>query len=82
MAEALHFTTVFANVRHRSGKNVHTISKKTCLAERSTWNMKELKLDLLPGNLYAGKKSCEQKNIVRLVEISAKTEYTDDGENE
>ena len=29
-----------------------------------------------------GKKSCEQKNIVRLVEISAKTEYTDDGENE
>ena len=93
MAEALHFTTAFANVRHRSGKNVHTISKKTCLAERSTWNMKELKLDLLPGNLYAakkraeqqkdqGKKSCEQKNIVRLVEISAKTEYTDDGENE
>ncbi len=54
--------------------------------------MKELKLDLLPGNLYAAKKraeqqkdkgkNCEQKNIVRLVEISAKTEYTDDGENE
>lgn len=55
--------------------------------------MKELKLDLLPGNLYAakkraeqqkdkGKKNYEQKNIVKLAEITAKTEYTDDGENE
>lgn len=60
--------------------------------------MKELKLDLLPGNLYAAKKRAEQqkekgkknyeqkdheqKNIVRLVEISARAESADDGESE
>lgn len=47
--------------------------------------MKELKLDLLPGNLYAarkkaeqqkekGKKNCEQTNIVKLTDISVKIE--------
>lgn len=47
--------------------------------------MKELKLDLLPGNLYAarkkaeqqkekGKKNGEQTNIVKLTDITVKTE--------
>lgn len=47
--------------------------------------MKELKLDLLPGNLYAarkkaeqqkekGKKNYEQTNIVKLTDISVKIE--------
>ncbi len=47
--------------------------------------MKELKLDLLPGNLYAakkkaeqqkdkGKRNCEQTNIVKVTDISVKTE--------
>ena len=49
--------------------------------------MKELKLDLLPGNLYAakkreqqkdkGKKSTEQTNIVKLTEVSVKIEKPD-----
>ena len=50
--------------------------------------MKELKLDLLPGNLYAakkraeqqkdkGKKSTEQTNIVKLTEVSDKIEKPD-----
>ena len=50
--------------------------------------MKELKLDLLPGNLYAAKKraeqqkkkkkkSTEQTNIVKLTEVSVKIEKPD-----
>lgn len=48
--------------------------------------MKELKLDLLPGNLYAAKKrekqsdkekkNREQKNIVRLTDVTIKVEKT------
>ncbi len=50
--------------------------------------MKELKLDLLPANLYAAKKKAErekekknqeQKNIVRLREISSKAGCQDGG---
>ena len=45
--------------------------------------MKELKLDLLPGNLYAAKKRAEQQkdkgqtNIVKLTEVSVKIEKPD-----
>ncbi len=52
--------------------------------------MKELKLDLLPGNLYAakkraeqqkdkGKKSTEQTNIVKLTEVSVKIDKSGAG---
>lgn len=52
-------------------------------AERRGIMMKELKLDLLPGNLYAakkreeqqkgkGKNTQEQTNIVKLTEVSVK----------
>lgn len=50
--------------------------------------LKELKLDLLPGNLYAARKKAEQQkekgnknqeqtNIVKLAEVTLKAERTD-----
>ena len=40
---------------------MHTINKKTILLKGAYGIMKELKLDLLPGNLYAARKKAEQQ---------------------
>lgn len=80
--------------RYRFMRNMHTISKRTCLAERSMLNMKELKLDLLPSNLYAAKRRAkqqkekekekkqheQQKNIVKIDEVSQRGDRIDGNE--
>jgi hypothetical protein len=71
---------------------MHTINKKTILLKGAYGIMKELKLDLLPGNLYAARKKAEQqkekdkknrehqKNVVKIEEVSLKVDKIDEVE--